>query len=181
VKRSETVVHGRLSKRRKLLLWLVPVVALIHNVEQVLTIGPTMELTRTGVPRALRLVVPPVPPAEYIAALVLSTLGGFAFAWWGKVERGAGVYLLGSLQMALLLNVGAHGAASAVTGSYTAGLATSLGVVLPYSLVLFWFLLQERWIPRRAFPLLVLGGVILHLPIFFGLLFVAAQIPLPGR
>lgn len=175
--------RGNPAGRRVVLLWLVPVVVLIHNVEQALTIEQTMALTRTGMPRALRLIVPPVPPVEYIAALVIATLAAFGCALWGKLDRdrGPGVYLLASIQTALLLNIGAHVAASLVTASYTAGLGTSIALVLPFSLVFFWSLIRERWVPVRALPLLLLGGIALHLPIFFGILFLAGQIPLPGR
>ena len=181
--RTRTGSGGRGADRRRVLLWLVPVVFLIHNVEQVLMIAGTMEATRTGTPRVLRLIIPPVPPLEYMLALLVATLAAFACAWWGTLDRAraTGTFLLASLQMALLLNVGGHGAASFVTGGYTAGVATSVVVVLPFSLLFFWFLVRERWVPVRMFPLLIVAGILLHLPIFFGLLFLAGQVGLPGR
>jgi hypothetical protein len=183
VTKTKGVPRGRFPDRRRVLLWLVPVVFLIHNVEQALTITGTMEATRTGMPRALRLIVPPVPPLDYTLALLIATLAGFACAWWGRLERGRSiaVYMLASLQMALTLNVGGHVAASVVTQGYTAGLATSIALVFPFSIVFFWFFLRERWVPLRMLPLLIVAGILLHLPIFFGLLFVAGQIPIPGR
>lgn len=166
------------SARKQILLWAVPVGLLLHNIEQSAKIGETMELARTGMPRFLRIIIPPVSADAYIVALGIATVLAFAVALWGKTDRdrGWGIYALVALQMALFLNVIAHVIASVVLNRYTAGLATALAMMLPLSVVLFWFVLRERWMPLWAFLLIIPAGAFLHVPLFFGILFFSGHI-----
>jgi Protein of unknown function with HXXEE motif len=166
------------SARRQALLWFVPVAFLLHNIEQSVKIRESMELARTGMPRFLRIIIPPVSADAYIVALGIATVLAFAVALWGKIDRDRawGIYALVALQMALFLNVIAHVIASLVLKRYTAGLATALALILPLSVVLFWFVLRERWMPRWAFLLIIPAGAFLHVPLFFGILFFSGHI-----
>jgi hypothetical protein len=159
--------------KQHLLLWLVPIVFLLHNVEQAMNIRDTMEAARSGMPRLLRIIIPPVSADQYIVALVIATALAFAAALGGRIDRQRtwGVYALVALQMALFLNVIAHVMASLVLQHYTAGLATALGVLLPLSAVLFWYALREKWLPLWAFLLMIPVGAFIHGPMFFGILY----------
>ena len=159
-------------------LWLVPLLFFVHNCEEGIMMRVTLDEVRSGMPRFLRVFLPPVSYEQFLVALVLLTALAFCAALYGGIDRSQswGVYVLVGLQMVLLLNVVAHVATLAVVGHYTAGSATSLLVNLPFSLYLLGRALKEEWVGRRGFLLLIPVAFVVHTPILFGLLFISGYI-----
>lgn len=138
----------------------------------------TLDEVRTGMPRFLRVFLPPVTYEQFLVSLVLLTGVAFACAWFGKIERDRswGAYVLLCLQMVLLINVAAHITTLAVVGHYTAGSATSLLINLPFSIYLLRRAWKEEWVGKRGFLLMIPLAVVVHTPILFGFLYVSGYI-----
>lgn len=138
----------------------------------------TLDEVRTGMPRFLRVFLPPVTYEQFLVCLVLLTALAIFCAWFGQIERDRswGVYVLVGLQMVLLINVFAHITTLAVVGHYTAGSVTSLLVNLPFSIYLLRRAVLEEWVGRRALLLLIPAALVVHTPVLFGFLFVSGYI-----
>jgi hypothetical protein len=160
------------------LLWLVPVLFLVHNIEEGLYMRETMDHVRAGMPRFLRVILPPVSYEQFLVSLILVTAVVFFLAIVGELdrERSWGVYCMLGVQMVLLLNVAAHLTTMVVVRSYTAGVATSLLVNLPFSVFLFQRAIRERWIGLAGFLLLIPAAAVIHVPVLFGFLYVSGFI-----
>lgn len=156
-------------------LWLVPIFFLLHNFEDGITMRATLEEVHSGMPRFLRVFLPPVTYEQFLITLVLLTAIALCCAWFGQLERDRswGVYALVGLQMVLLINVFGHITTMIVLGHYTAGSATSLLVNLPFSLYLLRRAMREEWVGRRGFLLLIPTAVVVHTPVLFGFLFIS--------
>ncbi len=165
----------RKDRRRQVLLWLVPVVFLLHSIEQSVFLSATMDAAKSGMPRGLRVMIPPVPAEQYMIALAVACLAAFAAAAWGRLEspRGFGLYAQVFLTAALVSTACGRVITSVILDRYTAGLVTAVVLVLPFSALLFWISIRERWFPGWVLTLLVMAGVIFHIPFFFGVLFFA--------
>jgi hypothetical protein len=170
--RGRVSMHAK-DQRRRVILWFVPVVILLHAVEQSVTIRQTLDAARTGMPRALRVMIPPVSAEQYMIACAVVVLAAFGVALLGRIEspRGFGPYALVAMTAALFCNACARAIASIVLDRYTSGLLTAVVVVVPFSVFLFWVSIRERWFPAGVLTLLVSVGLIFHIPIFFGVLF----------
>ena len=164
--------------KRTTLLWLIPFLFLIHNVEEAIFMRGTLDQVRTGMPRFLRVIIPPVSYEQFLVSLVLVTAVVFFFAFVGNLdrERAWGVYAMLLVQAVMFLNVFAHLAALIFFGSYTAGLGTALLINLPFSLHIFRRALRDRWIGPLGFALLFPAGAMAHIPILFGFLYVSGFI-----
>ncbi len=159
-------------------LWLVPALFFLHNCEEAITMRATLEDVHAGMPRFLRVFLPPVTYEQFLISLVLLTVVAFGCAWFGQLERDRswGVYVLVGLQMVLLINVLGHITTLVVVGHYTAGSATALLVNLPFSVYLLRRALREEWVGRRGFFLLIPAAIVVHTPVLFGFLFVSGYL-----
>jgi Protein of unknown function with HXXEE motif len=159
--------------QRKTVLWMVPFLFLLHNGEEALTMASTLEEVRSGMPRFLRVFLPPVTEEQFLVSLVLLSVLIFLCAWFGNIgrDRSWGVYALVGLQMVLLLNVLAHVTTLAVVGRYTAGSVTSLLVNLPFSVYLIRRAFVEGWVARHSLLVMIPLAFVIHTPILFGFLY----------
>jgi hypothetical protein len=160
------------------LLWLIPFLFLLHALEEALYMRGTLEEVRTGMPKFLRILIPPVSYEQFLISLCIITVLVFCLAYFGHLDRqrGWGVYVVLVLQAVLFLNVFAHLIALLVVRSYTAGLVTSLAINLPFSLYIFWRLLREKWIRPLGFALLFPIAIVAYVPIRFGFLYISGFI-----
>ncbi len=158
---------------RKILLWLVPILFAIHNVEEALFMKETLAAAKSGLPRFMRILLPPISYEQFLISLIVVTIGAFLFAAFGRLERphGPGVHLLVGLQVVLFLNAFSHLVSAVVLGGYSAGLVTALGVNLPYSLLVFWQALRQQWVRGPVFAAMFPLGLFVLGPILFGILF----------
>ena len=161
---------------RARLLWLVPALLALHNAEEALTLRPVLPALRARLPEGLRAFAPEVTYPAFLVAVAVVTAAPLAVALAGDLRRArsrAGYALL-AVQATVLVNVASHLAAAALLGGYAPGLATALGVNLPFSLFLFHVAWHGRWYGRRALAALAPLALLLHGPVLLGLLALAA-------
>jgi hypothetical protein len=158
------------------LQWLVPVFALLHNLEEALTMpayAPLMRHRLAGlVPRGLLAATEDL--SWFYLALVIVTvipLLVVLVATTGKPKRGA-VWAVVLVQSVFLVNVFVpHVPAALMLGGYAPGVVTALLIQLPYSLYFLRRSVKEGVVSRAAaavalmvaVPLLVLGLSLMYI------------------
>lgn len=160
----------RLGRRR--LLWLVPLLLTLHNVEEAIF----LKVVRPAgmVPDFLAGLLPTITPAQFLAALAVVTVVPWLFAASGPLERRSRAFLLVlGTQMVVLLNVASHAASAVWLRSYVPGLVTALLVNLPFSLYLFRRALQGSWVRARDLAWLFVAALLVHGPGLIGLMVLA--------
>ena len=157
---------------RSSVLWLIPVLLLVHNLEEALFMPHILPLDPQYIPRALRLLLPEVTYAQFLLVLLPVTVLPFLIAARGDLHRegSGGIFLLLGLQAAVLLNVFSHIASALVLGGYVPGLLTALLPNLPFSIYVFRKATRERWISRWALLSLPALALFVHGPVLIGLM-----------
>ncbi len=165
------------AARRVRLLWLVPLLLLVHNAEEALTIGPVLPLVNARLAVTLPGQPPTVSYPEFLTALALVTGLPFLVAAAGNLRRpgSRAGYVLLIVQATLLLNVMSHVAAAALVRRYAPGLATAVLVNLPFSLVLLSQAWRMHWYSRRALAALAPAALLVHGPGVIGLLWLIGR------
>ena len=164
---------------RSQLLWLVPVLAAVHNMEEAVAFPRYLPLVLERVPQAWRAIAGPITLGQVWAALGLVTLIPFALAIWTALrpELAAPVWLLLLIQATLLLNVLWHvSAATVLFDGYAPGLVTAVLVNLPFSIYLIWRAAKENWLSPRARWALLPSAVVVHGPVISALLLLTERL-----
>jgi Protein of unknown function with HXXEE motif len=161
--------------QQKRLLWLVPVLLTIHNLEEAVAMPAFIEKRNASVPGSLRDIVPPVTYKQFLIALAIITVIPYlvALLWLGR--RWA-VYLLVGFQVVMLINVFAHTLMAIFLRGYTPGLVTALLINLPFSLYLLRRAVIEKWMSKRAVALMFPVGLLAHGPVLLGLMLLSGLI-----
>lgn len=143
----------------KWVIWLLPIVFLIHDVEELILIESWWERNGGAVAEKLMMeigVIWTTPRFAFAVAVLLGVIL-YACAVSAKDRR---LFLI--VMTVMFLNVFTHAAQSLLLRMYTPGLGTALGFVLPYTLYSFKRLLREGWIRATDFRnMLVIAGIIL--------------------
>jgi hypothetical protein len=162
-----------MSKRT--LLWLVPILLTIHNLEEALLMPAFIEKRNASVPGQLREIIPPVTYQQFLTALVIITVIPYlvALLW---LNRAWAVYLLVGLQVVMLINVCAHTLMALFLRGYAPGLATALVINLPFSLYLMKRAVREKWMSGKAVALMFPIGLVIHGPALAGLMLLSGKI-----
>ncbi|MBD0370109.1 MAG: HXXEE domain-containing protein [Pyrinomonadaceae bacterium] len=160
---------------RKTLLWLVPVLLTLHNLEEAFLMPAFIEKRNASVQGAMRGVVPPVTYKQFLIALVIITVIPYLIAllWLGR--RWA-VYLLVGFQVVMLINVFAHTLMALFLHGYAPGLVTAILINLPFSLYLLKRAVGERWMSKRAVAWMFPIGLLIHGPALAGLMLLSGAI-----
>jgi hypothetical protein len=154
---------------RRYLLWLVPLLLTLHNLEEAVFMKGFLGRFAARVP-----ILPTVTMGQFLLALGLVTLAPYAFAASGPLERRSRAFLLVlGTQMVVLVNVVAHLAAALWVGGYAPGLVTALLVNLPFSVFLFRRALRGSWVKPRDLAWLLLAALLVHGPGLLGLMVLA--------
>jgi hypothetical protein len=145
------------------LLWLIPLVLTLHNIEEALTMPRWVMANLVPVQRAIPFGIDiQFSPTQLLASLSLATLVPFVVTilCMPGGEKSKRVYVLFLLQAIVLLNVFVpHLLWSIRTLQYNPGLVTALCVNLPFSIYLFRRGYRERYIGAGAFvPLFLLAS-----------------------
>ena len=157
-------------------LGLVPVVLVVHNAEEALTLSPYLARLQALMPAWLEtLVGGSVSLKQGWLALILVSLVGLLMGLpvGLKREDQLALFLPLAVQAALLLNVLSHLVIAYRLGGYGPGLVSALLLVLPFSLWLFRRAWRERWLTRGELLSLPLVALVLHGPVLLGLLVMA--------
>jgi hypothetical protein len=160
---------------RKALLWLVPVLLTIHNLEEALVMPAFIERRNASVPGPMREILPPVTYRQFLTALIIITVIPYLIAllWIGR--RWA-VYALLGLQVVMLINVFAHILMALFLKGYAPGLVTALLINLPFSLYLLRRAVREGWISMRAAVWMFPIGLLIHGPALAALMLLSGKI-----
>jgi hypothetical protein len=151
---------------RRYLLWLVPLLLTLHNLEEAVFMKGFLGRFAASIP-----ILPAVTYGQFLLALGLVTLAPYAFAASGPLERRSRAFLLVlGTQMVVLVNVVAHLAAALWVRGYAPGLATALLVNLPFSVFLFRRALRGSWVKPRDLAWLLAAALLVHGPGLVGLM-----------
>ncbi len=116
-----------------LLLWLVPCLFMLHNIEEV----PFMEQWSKKLPVKIH---PVESTRQFAIAVTFLTLGGFLLTYLGveKIRPPGGYLLVLGIQMTLAFNAFIPHLLSAIRfRAYSPGLVTALLIITPFSIYLF--------------------------------------------
>lgn len=159
---------------RKTLLWLVPVLVTIHDLEEALFMPAFLEKRNASIPDSLRGIIPTVTYRQFLIALVIITIIPYVIALF--LNGRWAVYLLVCFQVVILINVFAHVVTSIFQKGYGPGLATALLINLPFSLYLLRRVVLERWMSKKALALMFPIGLLIHGPGLMGLMLLSGEI-----
>jgi hypothetical protein len=133
------------------LLWLVPFILTIHNIEE----APFMEGWSKRLPLKIH---PTVSTRQFVIAVIFLTLAGFLVTYLGVeyfADRTGYVIVLG-IQAILLFNVFVpHLATTIRFRMYSPGVITAILITLPFSYYLFQRALHEKIINWNQFWMLL--------------------------
>ncbi len=121
------------------LLWGVPSLLAIHNLEE----APFMEKWSKELPLPIH---PIVSTKQFVAAVSLLTIAGFAITYFGITtsNQPVGISIILGVQMVMLVNVFMPHLATAIRfRKYSPGIITGLLLNLPFSIYLFQRAMQE--------------------------------------
>lgn len=158
------------------MIWLGPVVFLIHDLEEVFWTRPWIEKNRflfedTPLERVIEAMG--YQPAKFglVVALITMLYGIIGYFATRRIQAGLGMNLYVSTVLILFGNVLTHAGQTVLLGRYTPGVITAILVVLPYTVIAFRTLRAHRLITRTTWkvsPFLSVG----MLAVIFGLMIV---------
>jgi len=164
---------------RPSLIWLFPLIFVIHDGEEAFTMAAWLnnhrELLRNIADAAplSRRIVANMPSTNGAVAgaiafellIVLAATIGFArFLRFASRSRSA-VYIYAALLAAYLVHVVAHIGQSIILGMYTPGVVSAVLVVPPVGGYLYWQLLRCRLLDAKSAAISAAAGVLSILPI----------------
>lgn len=133
------------------LLWLVPIILTIHNIEE----APFMEGWSKRLPLKIH---PTVSTRQFVLAVIFLTLAGFLVTYIGVEYLGnqTGYLLVLGIQTILLFNTFVpHIATTIRFRMYSPGVITAILLTLPFSFYLFQRALNENIISWKQFWVLL--------------------------
>jgi uncharacterized protein with HXXEE motif len=154
------------------LLWCIPVLLLVHNAEEALTMPYYLPIVRAEAPALLQPVVARMSYEIFAWGLGFATLIPFVVVACAatRPEAKPAQWAAALIQSVVALNVLSHLAAAVMLRGYTPGLATAVLLNLPFSVYFFGQVVRTGWLPRRALWGLIPGALFVHGPVLLGLL-----------
>ena len=133
------------------LLWGVPILLAIHNLEE----APFMEKWSRELPLPIH---PIVSTRQFIAAVTLLTVAGFAVTYFGiaDIKQPIGMWAVFEIQMIMLVNaIVPHLASTLRFRRYSPGIFTAIFLNFPFSIYLFQRAMQEGMLSWNLFWILL--------------------------
>ena len=162
---SEVGVYGTRMTSMKTLLWLVPILITVHNLEEAILMPAVLAKRNSTIPSFTRGLLLPITYRQFLVALFVMTAIPYLIAWLACREQerpGVGTFLLLSLQFMMLVNVFAHLGMALLMSGYAPGLVTALAINLPFSIYLLHHAIKQRWLSWRAMALIIPTGLLFH-------------------
>jgi hypothetical protein len=150
----------------KITLWLSLVVFTLHNIEECFTMRNFYLHHSDAIPAFARRFAQPVPDNVFLMMILLVTLAGIVMLAVGTRKENmfwAMVWVSGGI----LVNGLHHIALSLFFLSYTPGVATSVTLLLPYSIFLFMKMHTGEMIGRKQLIWSFITGAGLMGPVIF--------------
>ena len=153
-----------MTERQKL-IWLVPILASIHNLEEAMSIPAFLQGADSAFPKFITEAFSTLTRSQLLSALLIVTVIPYilAFLAWSEPVPRWGFYLLCGFQAAMLINVFAHIAMAVAVRGYAPGVVTAMLINLPFSVYLFYKASVEHWLNRNKLMLVGAIGILLHL------------------
>ena len=156
------------------MIWLGPVVFLIHDLEEVFWTQPWIEKNRflfedTQFERVIEAMG--YQPAKFglVVALITILFGIISYFATRQIQAGLSMNLYVSTLLILFVNVFTHAGQTVLLGMYTPGVVTAVLVVLPYTVIAFRTLKAHHLLTRTTWktsPFMSVG----MLAVIFGLM-----------
>jgi hypothetical protein len=147
-------------------IWAGPVVFLVHDTEEILTVERWLRTHRGELPAVVQ------PFATVTTGQFALAVGSLFIGFLAVAAHGAGQARRGRASVPLLLVAGAlvangitHLAQAAYFRGYTPGVVTALALVLPYGYSLGARLLASGLVTRRALAGALTAGAVAQIPV----------------
>ena len=147
-------------------IWAAPVVFLVHDAEELATIGPFFHAHKSQLPAIVQSVAD-VTTSQFAVAVLVLFLAIAAAAAHGATRARHGTSSIFFLLAAGMLvgNALTHLMQAVYFRGYTPGVLTALLLVLPYGFALGNALESANLVNRRGWLTAVAAGVILQIPV----------------
>lgn len=147
-------------------LWLTPILLLIHNFEEYLTMPVFIVRHGQDLPAFINNITS-WSRDQLGLALIIVTLMAFLFTYWGSIgeAKGTGMFLATTTQTVLLINGVQHIAASVWFRTYTPGVLTAIVFYLPLLSYIILRALKEGCISGKLLIYSFILGAAMILPI----------------
>lgn len=139
-----------------LVLWLIPILLAVHNVEEALFIGRWLENTKLPI----RL---PIRTSQFAAATIILIIGGFVITFFAVTESQSGFWFYAVVAIQAIMFINAflpHIAATLWFRKYQPGVATAVLFNIPFSLYFFQRVISSESFTRSGLLLLLLAAPI---------------------
>lgn len=147
-------------------LWLGPLVLVIHNFEEYLTMPAFNTRHSQDLPAFVRNIAA-MSSDQFSIALIIVTMLAILFTFLGGISEAnkPGMFLAITTQAALLINGAQHIIGSIWLRTYTPGVLTSLILYLPLLSYLILRALKEGYISKKLLTYSFIWGIIMLLPV----------------
>jgi hypothetical protein len=155
-----------IKENYRLIMWGIPVVTILHNMEEALLLSSYLEEYNELMPGFAAGIVGTVTLESLLFVLVLSSLLPVIFVWQSNLEENPNIseILLYCFAFAMMVNLIPHTAITISAGSYSPGLASSFLLVLPATLFLFISVIRNSRLTSGQWITVVIGGLLIHGP-----------------
>jgi hypothetical protein len=147
-------------------VWAGPVAFIIHDAEEVATVGPWLKIHRSELPEPVQSLMT-ITTREVAIAMVILALGFALVAAHGVVsanhKRLSTPFLL--IAGAFVANGLTHVLEAVAVRGYVPGIVTAVFLVLPYGVGLERSLVASHLATRRTCLLALAAGVVLQIPL----------------
>ena len=156
------------------LLWLAPLLLVLHNIEEYLTMPTFISRHGQDLPAFISNIM--MSREQFSVALIIVTLLAFLFTFWGSQgeANGIGMFLAVTTQAVLLINAVQHIVASIWLRNYTPGVLTAIILYLPLVSYLTIRALKEGYVSKKLVIYAFILGTAILLPIILLAKYVAS-------
>lgn len=151
------------------LLWMVPAIITVHNLEELAGMPAALLAMPGKIPAGIPVGILQFPPSpvQFMLALLIVTVLPYIFASLTLAgerpgTRRLGILLLAGTQAVMLVNVFSHLGMARLLGGYAPGIVTALALNLPFSVLFFGSALRQGWLARHDLPWLALAALLVH-------------------
>ncbi|MEM8534838.1 MAG: HXXEE domain-containing protein [Chloroflexota bacterium] len=160
-----------MKDRATTVLWFIPILVTIHNLEESLLMRVALSKLVIRIPEQFHGFIPIITYQQFlIAVLVVTILPSLLMLIYWRYRIGILLLILLGFQMVMLINVLSHVAIALLLNSYFSGLITALVLNLPFSVYLFNRAIHQQWVSRQVVALLVPIALLVHGPGLMGLM-----------
>lgn len=154
------------TENYRVIMWGIPVVTILHNMEEALLMPHFMEEYNRLIPDFFVNLIGFITFESLLFVLIVTSVLPILFVWKSNIPEKVNFseILLYCFAFAMLINVFPHALLTLISGSYSPGLASSFLLVVPASLLLFISALRQNRLTAKQWIAVPVGGLIFHGP-----------------